>query len=217
MYVKICGLRTLGDVDAVRDAGADAMGVVLSSTSVRAVSVEHARSLVAHAQTSVTAAGARSSTEPLTTVAVVHDLEIDEAIAAAEAIGVDVLQLHGYSHDDTRRAAAVDGLEIWRATSADRGPTTVGAHGEDALLLDSSTPGSGTTWDLDMLAERPRGRWLLAGGLSPDNVADAIATARPWGVDVSSGVEAVRGTKDHGLIRRFVDVAKQPRLSPGRR
>ncbi|MGO1440442.1 MAG: phosphoribosylanthranilate isomerase [Brevibacterium yomogidense] len=203
MYVKICGLRTVGDVDAVRDAGADAMGVVLSSTSVRAVSVEHARSLVAHAE----AVG--PSAKPLTTVAVVHDLGIDEAIAAAEAIGVDVLQLHGYSHSDTRRAVEVDGLEIWRATSADRGPTAVGAYGEDALLLDSSTPGSGTTWDLGMLAERPHGRWLLAGGLSPDTVAGAIATARPWGVDVSSGVEAHRGTKDHALIRRFVEAAKQ--------
>lgn len=208
MYVKICGLRTLADVDAVRDAGADAMGVVLSSTSVRAVSVEHARSLVAHAEASVSAAGSRSPVKPLTTVAVVHDLGIDEALAAAAAIGVDVLQLHGYSHSDTRRAVEVEGLEIWRATSAESGPTTVGAHGEDALLLDSSTPGSGTTWDLGMLAERPHGRWLLAGGLSPDNVAKAIVTARPWGVDVSSGVEAVRGTKDHGLIRRFVGAAK---------
>lgn len=217
MYVKICGLRTLGDVDAVREAGADAMGVVLSSTSVRAVSVEHARSLVAHAEASVSTAGAPSSAEPLTTVAVVHDLGIDEAIAAAEAIGADVLQLHGYSRSDTRKAVDVAGPQIWRATSADLGPTTVGAYGEDALLLDSSTPGSGTTWDLDMLAERPRGSWLLAGGLSPDNVAEAIATARPWGVDVSSGVEAVRGTKDHGLIRRFVEAAKRPGLSPGRR
>ncbi|MGO1289400.1 MAG: phosphoribosylanthranilate isomerase, partial [Cellulosimicrobium funkei] len=142
MYVKICGLRTLDDVDAVRSAGADAMGVVLSSTSVRAITVEHARSLVAHAEASV------STAESLTTVAVVHDLGIDEAIAAAEAIGVDVLQLHGYSSSDTRRAVEVAGPQIWRATSADRGPTTVGAYGEDALLLDSSTPGSGTTWDL---------------------------------------------------------------------
>ena len=210
MYVKICGLRTPADVDAVRSAGADAFGVVLSSTSVRAVSVEHARSLVAHAEAAVPAARSRSSAKPLTTVAVVHDLGIDQALAAAESIGVDVLQLHGYSHADTRRAAEVEGLEIWRATSAEGGPTTVGAHGEDALLLDSSTPGSGTTWDLGALSERPSGRWLLAGGLSPDNVAEAIVAARPWGVDVSSGVEAVRGTKDHELIHRFVEAAKTP-------
>ncbi|WP_246076150.1 phosphoribosylanthranilate isomerase [Brevibacterium jeotgali] len=208
--MKICGLRTPADVDAVRSAGADALGVVLSRTSVRAVSVEHARSLVAHAEASLPAAGSHSSAKPLTTVAVVHDLGIDEALAAAEAIGVDVLQLHGYSHTDICRAAEVEGLEIWRATSAQSGPTTVGAHGEDALLLDSSTPGSGTTWDLGTLDERPTGRWLLAGGLSPDTVAEAIVAARPWGVDVSSGVEAVRGTKDHGLIHRFVEAAKTP-------
>ena len=196
MYVKICGLRTPEDVDAVRNAGADAMGVVLSSTSVRAVTVEHARRLAAHAGAS------------LTTVAVVHDLGIADALEAAASIGVDVLQLHGYAERDKRRAAEVSGLEVWRATAAERGPVDVGAHVEDALLLDSSTPGSGRAWDLGTLTERPAGRGLLAGGLDPDTLAEAIAAERPWGVDVSSGVESVRGTKDHALIRSFVAAAR---------
>ncbi|MGO1545134.1 MAG: phosphoribosylanthranilate isomerase [Gulosibacter sp.] len=196
MFVKICGLKTIGDVNAVKEAGADAMGVVLSSTSPRAVSIDHARQLVA------------AGGDTLTTVVVVHDLTIDEAIDAAQNIGVDVLQLHDYSEADTRRAVAVDGLQVWRATSASRGPAEVGAFGEDALLLDSNTPGSGVPWDLSSLATRPEGHWLLAGGLNPENVAEAVATAAPWGVDVSSGVEATRGIKDHERIRRFVAAAR---------
>lgn len=196
MFVKICGLKTLADVEAVKAAGADAMGVVLSQTSVRAVTVEHATELVEAGQ------------DALKTVVVVHDLTITEALAAVREIGADVLQLHDYSEGDVRRAADVDGLEVWRATSITRGSAVVGAYGEDALLLDSSTPGSGATWDLSMLEQRPEGRWLLAGGLSPENVAEAISIARPWGVDVSSGVEASRGVKDHDRIRRFVAAAR---------
>lgn len=196
MFVKICGLKTLADVAAVKRAGADAMGVVLSQTSVRAVTVEQAQELVA------------AGRDDLRTVVVVHDLTIAEALAAVREIGADVLQLHDYSEADTRLAASVAGLEVWRATSITRGSAVVGAYGEDALLLDSSTPGSGATWDLGMLEQRPEGRWLLAGGLNPENVAEAISIAQPWGVDVSSGVEASRGVKDHDRIQRFVAAAR---------
>lgn len=196
MFVKICGLKTIADVEAVKSAGADAMGMVLSDTSPRAISVRHAAWLV------------RAAAGDLKTVLVVHDLSIDDAVTAARATRADVLQLHDYSEADTRKAVAADGLEVWRATAVSRGPNTVGAYGEDALLLDSHTPGSGATWDLSELDPKPEGRWLLAGGLSPENVAQAIAAARPWGVDVSSGVEATRGVKDHERIHRFVAAAR---------
>ncbi|NLF03672.1 MAG: phosphoribosylanthranilate isomerase [Actinomycetales bacterium] len=204
MLVKICGLGTAADVEVVAEAGADAMGVVLSGTSPRAVPVELARELVA------AAAGA------LTTVLVVHDLPIDVAVDRAREIGVDVLQLHGYSEADARHAAR-ELPRTWRAASVASGDAvgphpavghlTVGAWGEEVLLLDSHVPGSGEPWDLALLGEPPRGRWLLAGGLSPDNVAAAVAAVRPWGVDVSSGVESTRGVKDHGRIREFVAAA----------
>lgn len=195
MFIKICGLRTVADVEAAAAAGADAMGVVLSSSSPRAVAPEQARELVA-------AAAGR-----LTTVLVVHDVTIEEAIDRARQIGVDVLQLHGYS-EAADRLAARELPRTWRAVAATAGRAVVGEHGEEALLLDSPTPGSGQRWDLADLDARPQGRWLLAGGLSPDNVAAAIRGADPWGVDVSSGVEAVRGTKDHDLIHRFVAAAR---------
>lgn len=196
MFVKICGLKTPQDVAATVESGADAMGLVLSSTSPRAVTVEQASELVE------AAAGA------LTTVLVVHDLAIDDVIAAAQRAAVDVVQLHGYDEADTRLTAAA-GLRVWRAASAAAGDTRVGEFGEEALLLDSHTPGSGTPWDLSTLTERPEGRWMLAGGLDPSNVAEAIRIARPWGVDVSSGVESTRGTKDHARIRAFVAAARE--------
>ena len=195
MFVKICGLRTHDDVAAVRTAGADAMGVVLSSTSPRAVTIEHARDLVAAAD------GA------LTSVLVVHDISIEDAVKDARFTGVDVLQVHGYTDADIAWAASEHG-RVWRAASAAEGSLTNGEFGEEALLVDSHTPGSGQTWDHAALSARPEGRWLVAGGLHPENVAEAIAVLQPWGVDVSSGVEASRGVKDHDRIRQFVAAAK---------
>lgn len=194
MFVKICGLKTPGDVEAARNAGADAIGVVFSARSPRAVTADQAREVV-------------EAATGLVRVVVTNDLPIDEAIRVTRDLGAEVLQLHDYDESDVRRAVA-DVPQVWRATSVARGPLEVGAHGEAVLLLDSSTPGSGATWDLELLGEPPAGRWMLAGGLNPENVAAAIAAARPWGVDVSSGVEAERGVKDHDRIAEFVTAAR---------
>ncbi|MGC5628534.1 phosphoribosylanthranilate isomerase [Georgenia sp. Z1344] len=193
MFVKICGMRTVEDVREARGAGADAVGIVVSSTSVRAVPPEDIPGLVR-------AAGGT------TTVLVVHDLPVDDAVALARDVGVDVLQLHGYGEADNLRGAATF-PRVWRATSGADGPTEVRAHDEEVLLLDSATPGSGDTWDVEELTS-PHGRWMLAGGLTPDNVAEMISRVHPWGVDVSSGVEVTRGVKDPALIHRFVAAAR---------
>lgn len=195
MFVKICGLKTVADVQTAIEAGADAVGFVLSQTSPRAISSDTASELASVAEGHAVR------------VLVVHDVTIDEAVQAGREIGVDVLQLHGYSESDVREAVATF-PRVWRATSADHGPLRAGVYGEEALLVDSHTPGSGEVWDHSALTSRPEGRWLLAGGLTPGNVADAIAALEPWGVDVSSGVEAERGVKDHNLIRRFVAAAR---------
>ncbi|GAA3153661.1 hypothetical protein [Nonomuraea salmonea] len=83
-----------------------------------------------------------------------------------------------------------------------------GAYDEDLLIVDAPHAGSGQPWDWAAVRGRPSGQWMLAGGLAPGNVAEAVAAARPWGVDVSSGVETAPGKKDSALIRSFLKAAR---------
>ncbi|MGO1318695.1 MAG: phosphoribosylanthranilate isomerase [Galactobacter sp.] len=202
MYVKVCGLKTAAAATEAVAAGADAIGVVMSPKSPRHVDVESARTVIA---------AAKAERTDVDTVLVVNDLPAVEAAQIAGQIGADVAQLHGpaYSSADFRAAAQIL-PRLWRATSLKHDPHPVlGGHGEERLLLDAPKPGSGSTWDLSLVQDLElTGEWLLAGGLNPANVAQAIRTARPWGVDVSSGVESAPGEKDLGLIRAFVEAAK---------
>jgi phosphoribosylanthranilate isomerase len=204
MFVKVCGLRTSADVATAVDAGVDAVGFVLT-TSPRQVSAAEARRLAAGAPGAVL------------TVAVFAGVTSAEAGRLAREAGVDAVQLHGRYPEEAFAALAAEGMRLIRATPLDEGTElTAGAYGEEMLLLDSPAAGSGQRWDLGRLGtSRPQGRWLLAGGLDPGNVGAAIATARPWGVDVSSGVESARGVKDHGLIRAFVAAARAAGPAPG--
>ncbi|MGW6420298.1 phosphoribosylanthranilate isomerase [Streptomyces sp. NPDC055055] len=200
MFVKVCGLGTVADIDVSVEAGADALGLVISGTSVRGLDRDRVVRLAAHMPPQV-----RS-------VLVVNDTPATEAALIAADLGFGALQLHGsaYGEQDFAAAAALF-PRLWRATSlSERPDTRVGAYGEEVLLLDSPRAGSGESWDLTLLDEaRPDGTWLLAGGLSPRNVAEAIRLARPWGVDVSSGVESAPGIKDHDRIRAFVAAARE--------
>jgi phosphoribosylanthranilate isomerase len=195
MFVKVCGLRTEADVATAVEAGADAVGFVFA-TSVRQIDVPMARKLVALVPPNVL------------TVGVFRKMPALEVGQIAADAGVGMIQLHGNYPREAFEDLA--GMRLMRATTltADT-DVTVGAYGEEILLLDSPEAGSGERWDLGTLAaKRPGGQWLLAGGLSPDNVKAAIDAAKPWGVDVSSGVEASRGVKDHALIRAFLEQAK---------
>ncbi|MEV0338625.1 phosphoribosylanthranilate isomerase [Nocardia sp. NPDC050713] len=198
MYVKICGLTSVAAVDAAVEAGADAIGVVMNRTSPRRLEFGAAAEIVAAAFGRVD------------TVLVVNDMSAVEGAETAAKLGVTVLQLHGaYTRDDFTDALAIV-PRVWRATSLKADPDlTVGAFGEEALLLDAPKPGSGERWDLSELeARKPEGKWMLAGGLSPDNVVEAIRSVQPWGVDVSSGVEASPGVKDLRKVRDFLAAAR---------
>ncbi|BBG03686.1 MULTISPECIES: phosphoribosylanthranilate isomerase [Pseudonocardia] len=197
MFVKVCGLRSADDVRVALEAGADAVGFVLHPASPRYVEPEAARELVALVP------------EPTLSVVVVAEHTAADAARLTREIGADVLQLHGRYTAQDFAVAAAEPVRLWRATSLADGPDLhVGTYGEEVLLLDSPRAGSGETWDVESLDPRPDGHWLLAGGLTPDNVADAVRRIDPWGVDVSSGVESTRGVKDHARIAAFVAAAR---------
>lgn len=197
MYVKLCGLRTADDVAVAVDAGADALGFVFSE-SPRQIDLDTARRLV------------RDVPPHVLSIGVFKGVEAPEVRRLAAESGVGAVQLHGRYPRAAFDDVSALGVPLVRAVAltADT-DVRVGAYGERMLLLDSPVAGSGRRWDLAALdGSRPEGRWLLAGGLGVDNVAEAVAQARPWGVDVSSGVEGSRGVKDHGLMREFVAAAR---------
>lgn len=212
MYVKICGLREPAHAVLAAELSADAVGVVMSPRSPRHASADEARAVIS---------AVRSTRPNMDTVLVVNTIAAEAAAQLALDLGFDVLQLHGsYTADDVASAQMLL-PRVWRATSLVDAPHLyAGELNEERLLLDGATPGSGDTWDLSPLGSdielrrRIGHAWLLAGGLSPENVAASISISRPGGVDVSSGVEHSPGHKDPDLIRRFITAARSEPTLP---
>ena len=194
--IKFCGLRRQEDVDAALAAGADALGFVMWPASPRAV----------------TAAGiARlGSQAPVPRVGVVVNVAPAEAREVVGIARLQALQLHG---DEDPRAYASLGVPIIRAVQL-RSRADVDAAlalpADVTVLVDAAAGtargGTGTPANWSLASEVARRRpVILAGGLTPANVGDAIRSVRPWGVDVSSGVESAPGVKDHAKLRAFAD------------
>jgi phosphoribosylanthranilate isomerase len=203
--IKICGLRTPDALDAAVDAGADMVGFVFFPPSPRHVDEATARLL-----------GARVKGRALK---VVLSVDADDGMLAASiaAVAPDLLQLHG--SETPQRVLAVKSrfrLPVMKAIAVEsRGDLArVPDYAEvaDRLIFDARAPrdstrpgGLGTPFDWRLLANLdPRITFMLSGGLTPGNVGEAIAVARPAGVDVSSGVERAPGEKDADLIRAFI-------------
>lgn len=207
--VKICGLRTVEDVAAVVRAGAGYAGFVFFPKSPRDVSIEQARAL------------ALSAPEGLCKVGLVVNPS-DEALAAILAdVPLDMIQLHGgESPERVAEVRARFGLPVMKAVGvADAEDLQVLSLYEavaDQVLVDAKPPksadlpgGNGLAFDWRLIAGRRWSKpWMLAGGLSPDNVGQAVAMTGAVQVDVSSGVEAAPGQKDARLIADFVAAAK---------
>lgn len=213
--VKICGLRSRGDLAAAAAAGASLGGLVFFAPSPRHVSLADARWIAA----------ARPEGLPL--VALTVDATDAELEAIIEAIPISMLQLHG--SETAERAAAVRerfGLPVMKAVGVseegdlDGLPTYVGAI--DMLLIDARPPegaeipgGNGVAFDWRLIQGlRFALPWMLAGGLTPENVAEAIRLTGAERVDVSSGVEKARGIKDPARIRAFVAAARAAEAAP---
>ena len=201
MYVKICGLQTADTVAAAVDAGADALGFVFAPGSPRTIGAERAAELV------------RTVPGTIETVGVFRNQPIDEVVDTARRAAVTTVQLHGDESLADMARLHGEGFRTLRAFSANAySALTAGARlawDAERLLLDAVEPGAGAAFDAAVLANgAPHGFWLLAGGLKPGNVAGLVASLKPTGVDVSSGVESSRGVKDVGLIRQFVLAAR---------
>ncbi|MFJ5956941.1 phosphoribosylanthranilate isomerase [Paenarthrobacter sp. NPDC092416] len=201
MFVKVCGLSTPESVREAVDAGADAVGFVLTA-SPREVTPDQARLLLPLVPGSVKA------------VAVFRHETAADAVAAARAAGLTWVQLHGRRTADDVKTVHDAGMRLIRAVTMSASQDEFGDLGEEILLIDAAVPGSGESWDYSSVrAKGLDGReWLLAGGLEPANVAVAAAAAGAWGVDVSSGVESSRGVKDLAKVRAFVESAKAARV-----
>ncbi len=196
MFVKICGIREPGHLSACISASADAVGFLMSP-SPRQVTIAQAARLT------------QAAADQILTVAVFADEPIDYVREVIRDTNVRAVQLHGtYEPEDFAALKDTDVTLIRAVAGSDARDLVSGSYGDDMLIVDSRTPGAGRPWDVSALPAAPSGRWLLAGGLSPSTVTEAVASARPWGVDVSSGVESSRGIKDSGLISQFCRLAR---------
>lgn len=200
-WVKICGLTRDSDVADAIEAGADALGFVLASESPRVVGTGRAASLMAGV--------------PALRILVTVDADRTAIEQALEATSADGVQPHGLHADRVARWARGNGFFVLRPVRQAVAATwDLSAIPNDQIpLLDSTTGDShgGTGVPLDWGAIRiPERRFVLAGGLTPANIADAIEIVHPWGVDASSGLESAPGIKDPARVAAFVQEAKRP-------
>lgn len=200
--VKICGITNADDAQAAIEAGADALGWNFSPRSKRFIAPRDAIALIDGLEQSIAH------------VAVVVDPTFEEAVALASCGRFAALQLHG---DETpkfcqqlmnRQIRFAKALAVRAETF--RQP--INAFGTETIILDSAAAGSfGGTGEIfpwqravDVIASYPEIRVSLAGGLTPENVAEAVRVVRPFGVDVTTGVESSPGRKDQARLRDFI-------------
>ena len=197
MFVKICGITSEEDGLLAVAMGADAVGF-LFAPSPRRVSPLTAGEI------------ARRLPPEILTVGVFRNEDPRNVVRIANQARLRAVQLHGHeSPEETRRVREQVGTVIKAFRAGSRELEQAQDYGADIVLVDADQPGSGKIFDW-ALAERAAGSLpvMVAGGLSPTNVAVAIAKTRPWGVDVSTGVESSPGRKDPRLVRNFVIAAR---------
>lgn len=201
MRIKVCGITNLADALNAADAGADALGFVFVESSPRWVSPATAGKIIDSLPPSVTP------------VAVVRSVSAVALKALVEQLGVRTVQYHGDADPDIDD---IPGITLVRALRVGDGfdPASVCAVRSTTVLLDSYVDGleGGTGKAFDWGLARAAGankKIIIAGGLHPDNVHEAISRARPYGVDASSRLESSPGKKDSNLVRLFVSRARE--------
>ncbi len=213
--VKICGLTNLDDALAAVEAGADLVGFIFYEASPRAVKPEVVREIISRITYHVSR---------ITFVGVFVNASLETVAQTLDYCQLDLAQLHGDEPPECVHHFQGHAFKALRPQSLQEAENLIQKYQSSILtpysllptpyfLLDAYHPnlygGAGQVTDWAMAAAIARQYpILLAGGLTPNNVAEAVRVVKPWGVDVSSGVEASKGRKDHEKVRRFVEAVK---------
>ena len=205
MWVKICGITNEEDALYAVAMGADALGFVFAAGSKRQVAVNRVADIVKRLPPEVM------------TVGVFRDDLPERVIDLVRTAGLRGAQLHGHERpEQVAMVAEQVGFTIKALAAGSPDLAHARKFAVQALLLDNPVPGSGEAFDWSLAAELPiRARVILAGGLTHRNVADAIGQVRPWGVDVSTGVEVEAGRKDAVRVKAFIANAKAAGAAAG--
>ena len=208
VLVKICGITNEPDALAAIDAGADALGFNLIPQSKRYIDIEGAASWIAKLPLEICK------------VAVMADPNWEDACRIGQIPFIDALQLHGNESPEFCRRLADTGIPFAKAVpvTASKSLADLPNYFTDTMILDSGAGGTfgGTgkpfPWKFapEFVRNHPGITVILAGGLNPKNVAEAVRVVRPRGVDVTTGVEASPGRKDHRLLRAFLQAVRRP-------
>ncbi len=214
-FIKICGITSEDDALLAVAMGADAVGFILAPSTSQ-ITPSRAREI------------ARRLPPHILTVGVFRNEAPERVIDVISAAGLGAAQLHGHESSDESMLVARSVPAVIKAFGAgDPDIDRAASFGAAAVLIDNVTPGSGEVFDWRLLdSGSARTKLILAGGLGPDNVGDAISQVHPWGIDAKSGVEASPGRKDPMKVRQFVlnaraafseleteDAARTPQLS----
>ena len=199
--VKICGITRIEDALAAAAAGADAIGLVFYAKSPRAVDIEQARAILAALPPFVT------------TVGLFVDAERSELERILASVPLDLLQFHGDESVQQCEAFGRPYIKALRVKAGDDIAAQVARYpSAQGILLDAYVEGvpggTGEAFDWSLIPQALSKPLILAGGLRPDNVAEAVSRVRPYAVDVSGGVEANKGVKDVEKVGAFIRSAR---------
>jgi phosphoribosylanthranilate isomerase len=197
VIVKICGTTSEDDALLAVAMGAEMVGFIFAP-SPRQIAPQKASDI------------AKRMPREIIPVGVFRDEAPQRVVEIAQRSGMGAVQLHGHeTAAQTRWIRERVPIVIKAFAAGDERVAHAADYGADVVLLDAPSPGSGKVFDWALAAEVPTGQaFMIAGGLTPDNVAGAVVRTRPWGVDVVSGVERSPGAKDPAKLRAFVAAAK---------
>jgi phosphoribosylanthranilate isomerase len=192
-WAKICGITNVDDALLAVAMGADALGFVFASSARQVQPVQVAEMV-------------KQLPIEILTIGVFRNDLPERVVEIVNRCGLGGAQLHGDETPEQAEQVAQSVPFVIQAFSANgRSLSRARQYPVSSLLVDAATPGGGETFDWALVDEIPLGlRWILAGGLRPSNVGEAMERTQPWGVDVSSGVERVPGQKDPRLVREFM-------------